>query len=227
MIDAFISQLFGFYNQLLTPILRLEPHLALGVFALTLSAVYSIIQWYIGDHEKISELQDKMEERRRNTGERSEEDNQQNLLSLQRELMFENFKPMAFIMIVGILFLPWIRATYAPNVNLNKTSNSSYVGELEFAGSQTAVHVDSTEATKVSIEDKETALRGELNALGVDWQVISFESSEEGGSLQLNADLIDLPVEIPVVGEAINWLGFYILLSIPFSRLFRKLLGIK
>ncbi len=39
--------------------------------------------------------------------------------------------------------------------------------------------------------------------------------------------IVKLPFELPFIGNYLGWLKWYILVSIPFSQLFRKLLGVQ
>ena len=66
--------------------------------------------------------------------------------------------------------------------------------------------------------------------LDVRWQVAGFQRLQDEDSdaqLKLNAEFVPLPVNLPFVGNALNWLGFYFILIMPLTYVFRKLLGVQ
>lgn len=231
MIQAIISQIFGFYSSFFQPLLALRPpHIALGVFAVILAGLYSLVHWYVGDHEKIASIKENMEEHQSKAkGAEDEEQaakHQKKAMSLQQKMMVANFKPILVIMVFSILFFPWMRATYSPTVQLNKTGNHTYRGQMTYAGRRGQVKVIGSSSPVVQTQGQEAELGEKIEILGVKWQVKNFKQDGQKARLSLNADFLDLPFSLPLVGNAVNWLGFYMLLSLPFSNLFRRLLGI-
>lgn len=235
MIQAITSQLYASYSSFFQPLLALEPHIALGVFSVTLAGIYSVIHWYVGDHERIASIKQSMEEHQDKASKAKEEGDeekaahhQKKSMSLQQNMMMANFKPIIVIMVFSILFFPWMRATYSPTIRMNRTRNHTYTGRISYAGRQDHITVVDPEKPVVEVKDQKAGIGGSINDLGVKWQVKSFKKDQEHGKakLGLNADFLDLPAKLPLVGNAINWLGFYIMLSIPFSNIFRRLLGI-
>ncbi|MBI4016039.1 MAG: TMCO1/EMC3 family protein [Candidatus Aenigmarchaeota archaeon] len=43
----------------------------------------------------------------------------------------------------------------------------------------------------------------------------------------IGKSIVKLPFELPFIGNYLGWLKWYVLVSIPFSQLFRKLLGVQ
>lgn len=230
MIQTITSQLYASYSSFFQPLLALEPHIALGVFAVTLAGLYSIVHWYVGDHEKIASIKENMEQHQSKAKETEDEEeaarHQKKAISLQQKMMVANFKPILVIMVFSILFFPWMRATYSPTVQMNKTGNNTYKGQITYAGRQDRITVGDSTPTVVKTQNQEAKIGESVKDVGVKWQVQNFKKNGQEAKLSLNADFIDLPISLPLVGNAVNWLGFYILLSIPSSNIFRRILGI-
>lgn len=240
-IEAILQLLYGFYNTIFQPLLAAGPYVSLGFFSGVLAFVFSLIYWWLLDieradeiKEKISEKQEEMKEARKN-GESDEASTyMQKTMELNQRLMMLNIKPMIATMIfVGLIF-PWLGATFAPSIDLTTQDNQSYTGEWTYAGNTKTVTVVNNTEPRVELNGDEAKVGESLKAYGVEWDVKKFGektggffSSSEGTRLKLNAAFVRLPFKIPVVaGDELNWLGFYILIAMPLTFLFRKLLGV-
>ncbi|MFB6292395.1 MAG: EMC3/TMCO1 family protein [Candidatus Nanohaloarchaea archaeon] len=240
-IQAILTGLFGFYDTLFQPLLAAGPYVSLGFFSAALAGMFSLIHWHLLDIEradelkdKLSEHQDKMKEARDNNNSDKASDHMQKTMKLNQELMKLNMRPMIGTMLFVILIFPWLGATYAPTVTMNQTDTGIYTGQLEYAGQTQALTVDNTSAAPVvKLDGQEARINEEIDALGINWQVARFGtksgglfSSGGGTVLKLNAEFVKLPFTLPLVGSALNWLGFYILIAMPLTYGLRKVLGV-
>ncbi|MFB6147900.1 MAG: EMC3/TMCO1 family protein [Candidatus Nanohaloarchaea archaeon] len=239
-IQALLTAMYGFYNTLFQPLLALGPYISLGFFSAVLAGLFSLIYWALLDIEeadrikdKLSEHQEKMKEARSNSDSDKASEHMQKSMQLNQELMKLNIKPMIATMVFVALVFPWLGATFSPAVNLEK-NNSTYTGKMEFAGDTAPVTVDnSTSPATVKIAGNSVKMGEDIRALGMTWETMyfgekrgSFFSSGSGTVLKLSVKFIQLPFPIPFAGHALNWLGFYIVVAMPLTYVFRKLLGV-
>ncbi|WP_414837844.1 EMC3/TMCO1 family protein [Candidatus Nanosalina sp. VS9-1] len=235
-INAILAPLFEFYNTLFQPLLAAGPYVSLGFFSVLLAALFSVIYWWLLDIEKADRIKEKIDKYQERMKEAREEDEQEKAsshfkktLQLNQKFMMLNMKPMIATMVFVGLFFPWLGATYAPTVEMTQINDTAYNGTLEYANQEAAL-----EALNVSGQMQfrgEGALStDELEALGLTWEVTNFrlvEDQTHDAEMKINGKFIDLPVSIPLAGEALNWLGFYILIIMPMTYIFRKLLGVQ
>ncbi|MFB6145363.1 MAG: EMC3/TMCO1 family protein [Candidatus Nanohaloarchaea archaeon] len=241
VIATFLTTLYGFYNTIFQPILALGPYIALGVFSAALALIFSLIYWYLLDIEKQDELkekinkhQDKMKEARKENNSDKASDHMQRTMEFNQKMMMLNFKPMIATMVFVALIFPWLGSTFGPAIHMNQVSNTTYTGNFTYAGQSKPIEVVNDTNMTVRFDGNTTHVKnGEINAYGVNWDITGFGttspgmfSTYSGKVLHMNARFVDLPFSIPLAGEALNWLGYYILIAMPLTFIFRKLLGV-
>jgi uncharacterized membrane protein (DUF106 family) len=240
-IQALLTAMYGFYNAIFQPLLALGPYAALGFFSAVLAGLFSLIYWALLDIERADEIKDKlsnhqekMKEARSNDNGDKASEHMQKTMELNQRLMKLNIKPMIATMVFVALIFPWLGATFSPGVDLNQT-NGNYTGELEYAGQAATVTVDnSTEPATISAGESTAKIGEELQTLGMTWEVKRFGEKKggflggggEGTTLKLSVKFVQLPFSIPFAGNALNWLGFYIIIAMPLTYIFRKVLGV-
>ncbi len=240
-IEAFLLPLYGFYNTLFHPLLATSPYLALGFFSAALAALFSLIYWYLLDIERAEQIKDKLSDHQEKMKEARKEDNgedasehMQKTMELNQRLMKLNLKPMIGTMIFVALIFPWLGATFAPAVPLEQVNEDTFRGNLTYASSNVPVMVDNaTEDAIIHVGEQQTPIGENINAHGIEWEVKDFGehtggffSSPKGTVVYLSAEFIKLPFSIPLAGNALNWLGFYIVIAMPLTFIFRKALGV-
>lgn len=238
----FLTALYSVYDVVFQPLLSLGPYASLVTFSIALAGVFSVIYWRFLDVErqeelkqKLQEKQSKMKEARKNGDQEEASDYMQETLKLNQDMMKLNIKPMVGTMVFVALFFPWLGATYAPNVQVSETAgNGVYNGSLSFGGSSVPLELDnSSETLKVTVAESSAETGGEVSAHGINWNVGRFKdhnggifSQPRGPSITMWAEFVPLPFSLPIIGDELNWLGFYILLAMPLTFAFRKALGI-
>jgi len=152
-------------------------------------------------------------------------------LELNQKFMMLNFKPMVVTMLFVGLFFPWMGSTFSPNVPIQQ-SGEVYTGELEYASSNVPLEVQnsSENSTVLMVEGQEIEQGETFEALDVTWE---YRGVKEGGwlgpdgqTVAVAAEFVQLPFGLWYIGSALNWLGFYILIAMPLTFAFRKMLGI-
>ena len=237
MVFQLLAPLFSFYDSVFQPLLAAGPYVSLGFFSAALAALFAVIYWFLLDVERADEIkdklnkyQDKMKEARENDKDDEASKHLKKTLQLNQKFMMLNIKPMlATIVFVG-LFFPWLGNTYAPNVDMNQTDNSTFTGQLQYAGNTQELKVSNESSVLVESGNSTAGIKEDIEVLDVRWQVAGFQSLQGENSdarLKLNAEFVPLPVSLPFVGNALNWLGFYFILIMPLTYVFRKLLGVQ
>lgn len=239
-IATLLTTLYGFYNFMFQPLLSTGPYIALGTFSASLALIFSLIYWWLLDIEKADEIkseikehQEKMKEARKEEDPDDASNYMQKTMEKNQELMMLNLKPMIATMVFVALIFPWLGATFAPTIPMEQQGNM-FVGQFEYAGQSTEIVVDnSTNPPNVGINDQKTNVSGKIKAYGLEWRVTGFKHSNngffsmnEGMVLKLNGIFVNLPFSLPLAGEALNWLGYYILVAMPLTFVFRKMLGV-
>lgn len=242
MIAALLGTMYSFYNAVFQQILALGPYAALGFFSACLAALFSGIRWWLLDHEKADKIQDKIQEKQEKMKEARENDNPEKaskhtkqVFKHNQEFMMLNMKPMIGTMVFVALIFPWLGATFAPTVELQETQENVFQGNFTYAGQDTQITVDNTsEQFTISTNGQAAASGEQLEINNFQWTVKDFRdrspgffSSTSGPAVGFNGHFIGLPISLPFIGPALNWLGFYIVIAMPLTFLFNKLLGIQ
>lgn len=239
-ISEFLPALYSFYNTIFQPVLSLGPYIALGFFSACLAGVFSLIYWWLLDvdkqqeiKDKISEHQDKMKEARKNDKDDKASNQMKKTLELNQKMMMLNFKPMIATMVFVALIFPWLGATFAPSIQMTELDNSKFEGDFKYAGKSVELTVDNSSEPVIKLGDQKAKIGETVNAHGMSWTVTKFTdrngglfSTSKGTVLKMNGKFVNLPFSIPIAGEALNWLGFYIIIAMPLTIIFRKMLGI-
>ncbi|MFB6209673.1 MAG: EMC3/TMCO1 family protein [Candidatus Nanohaloarchaea archaeon] len=241
-IEPILSTLFSFYNTVFQPLLAFGPYSALVFFSTALAGVFSIIYWFLLDIEKnqrlkdrINEQQEKMKQARKNDESEKASEHMQETMKLNQKMMMLNFKPMIATMVFVALIFPWMGSTFAPKIELQQTGNNTYSGNFTYAGETSEMVVENGSGTVLRIEGEQVRQGEKLKIHGMDWNFKKFgdntggffSSGGEGKIVKLQAVFVPLPFSIPFAGNALNWLGFYILIAMPLTYVFRKLLGVQ
>ncbi len=239
-IEALLTAMYGFYDAIFQPVLLFGPYISLAFFSAVLAALFSIIYWYLLDIEKADEIKDKLSEQQEKMKEARSDDesdkaseHMQKTMQLNQELMKLNLKPMIATMVFVALIFPWLSYTFSPAVALEPVNDHVFEGELEYAGQVEQIQVDnSTDPATVTVNGSEGEIGGLVEAHNIEWELVRFGENggffavQEGLILSVSAKFIDLPFTLPYIGGALNWLGFYILIAMPLTYGFRKLLGV-
>jgi len=229
------NTVFPFMTQLFQPILAQGPYLSLFFFSACLAGLFSIIYWILLDIEKADEIKEKMSSHQEKMKEAQKEDDSEKArkhmsksMKLNQKFMMLNFKPMIGTMIFVAFMFPWLGHTYAPNVAMEPQNNVSepelFTGQLHYAGRETDVYYYNN---TVEIDNQTAEVGQSLKALGVKWDVTGLGESESQRNVRLNAHFANLPFSLPLAGDKMHWLMFYILVTMPLTYGFRKALGIQ
>lgn len=240
MLNTILATLFGFYDTIFQPLLVQGPYISLAVVAAALALIISLLYWLILDKEERDRIKEKLDKQQEKMKEAQKDDDKdaseymKKSFELNRKFMMVNFKPSIATMVIVMLIFPWLGATYSPAIDMQQSGNSTFQGNLTYAQQDTPITVDnSTSNVTVLIDGEEYTIGDKFSEHGIDWRIKKFSYSEggftntEGYKLKTSAEFIQLPIGIPFAGDELNWLGFYIVVLMPLSILFRKLLGVQ
>jgi uncharacterized membrane protein (DUF106 family) len=237
-IAAVLTPLFSFYDVVFQPLLAMGPYVSLLFFSVLLAGLFSVIYWFLLDieradeiKEKLNEYQDKMKEAREEDEEEKASEHLKKTLHLNQKFMMLNLKPMIATMVFVGLFFPWLGATYAPKVQMDQVSNNTFTGEMNYAGETQKIQVTNSSGNiEVNISGESRSLQDEVSIFDIDWRLSSFKQADAetyDAKMKVAAEFVKLPFSLPLVGGALNWLGFYIIIVMPLTYIFRKLLGVQ
>lgn len=236
-----LQPLYSLYSVILSPLLNVGSPiegamLTVACLSLLLSLLFSFMYKLLMDQERAKELKDKMNDYKQEMKEEREKGNQDKANKLMQKSMKLNskffkmsIKPMLASMVIVFLILPWMSSQFSANSRLSQ-QNGEFVGNFSYCG--TTVNIRGTNASQpLEFEDHGQAAAGEYITIEKsDWEVMKVKQTkqDEKESLQVKLELsfIKLPVGIPLAGKSLGWLGFYIIISLPSTYLFRKLLGV-
>lgn len=237
---AFTQPLFPYtFDPVFGPLLGMGSpltgaRLTVAAISVLLAGLLSLLYYWLMDleayeefKEKRSNLQDKMQEARDegNTEEASKYTKE--MMEMNMENMRLMLKPMLVSMVLFFLILPWMYTTFNPVVPMQETG-AGVAGTLQFnGGGETAMTLEQRNNTSVIVVDGETLAEGDRFLMeDLPWKVQTITADEEA-EVKVAAEIIQLPANLPLVGDELGWLGSYILIVIPLTFIFRKKLGIQ
>ncbi len=101
--------------------------------------------------------------------------------------------------------------------------DDSFAGTAEFGG-ESAEFRFVKEGSIVMVNDQEKNPQQTMEIGGREFIFKSFDEGKKEVSLKMIA--VNLPFSMPIWGDRLGWLGWYILFSIPLTSVFRKGLGV-
>ncbi|MDY6771501.1 MAG: EMC3/TMCO1 family protein [Candidatus Nanohaloarchaea archaeon] len=220
--------------------LSIAPQLALGALSILLAALVSVVYYIMIDKEKydrIKQKQQKYQDKIKEAKENDEMDKVNKYISenmkLQKDFMKVSLKPILGSMLLFFLFMPWVLHTFVPVTTLQPAQQGDgYTGNLTFLDGQynlgelqaTAQNND----TYILQHGNETYREGNMMKIrGMSWQVQNIQVQDSEAAVKLSLSFLHLPFSLPLAGDSLEWLGFYIIFQLPFTFIFRKMLGLQ
>ncbi len=249
--------LFGFFVEFLQPVFpiydkvfgiffnyfghRTASLLSVALLAATVALIISSFYIFLVDRdeynrirEKQKELQEKMKEAQDNDEMEKANKYMQESFSMQKEFMKTSIKPMIGSMVIFFLFVPWILHTHIPIVETEMVEEGVYEGVLEARGYEEPI---GNLTVNIGEEDeREYFFNGEQYEIGDrvsegedEWIIKESEYDEENDTVNVKFSyrFIKIPVNLPLFGDTLEWLGTFILFQLPFTIIFRKMLGVQ
>lgn len=230
--------------------------LTIGLISVVLAVILTLLYKFLTDNEERKRLKEKAKEYKEKADEARKNDNDEKMqkymeqsMKVNKDMFKMNLKPMAVSFAIVLLIFPWMSNVFTPSATLHATTNTSFTGNFTYQGEtvdltaeqtlieeldETRLTVETSDGTTVvnaQVQDDElTVLDKEPVPVGSsDWEVKNMQRLEntdkDGTGLQLQLSLITVAMSLPLIGN-LEWLGFYILISIPLTFGLRKAMGV-
>lgn len=208
------------------------PHQDIFIWAMVLSFIITVVYRIFTKPEEIRKIKEEMkfykekanEAQKRKDVKKSQEYLSEMMKASQKQFK-SNMKPMMVSMIVVIFLLGFIHQNYSGIVI---ETNEDGIGYFSFMDFNHSVRIEN-ENVRIDVNDngdfsdEESYSEGGVALIGnTNWQV--FPEKENKASMYL---LIGMPFPLPFFGYYLNWLGWYILCTLPATWIFRKFLGVE
>ncbi|MDY6789609.1 MAG: EMC3/TMCO1 family protein [Candidatus Nanohaloarchaea archaeon] len=226
---GFAFSIFGKYTASLV---------SLGLFSAVVALLISLTYVVLIDREEYNRIRDKQKELQEKMKEAQDNDNMDKVneymkesMSMQKKFFKVSLKPIFASMFIFFLVVPWILHTFVPVVELQQADNG-FRGNFEFMGAEMGeLKVENRSKGHVLVsKGEEYKVNGELALAGTTWEVENIQlakNSETTAEVKLAFEFVKFPFSIPLIGNSLEWLGFYIITQIPFTIAFRKMLGLQ
>ncbi len=228
--DKIFGIFFNFFGPRTASILSVV--LVAAIVALIISSFYLLLV----DRDEYNRIRKKQKELQEKVKKAQEDDDMEKAnmymkesFSMQKEFMKTSFKPMIASMLVFFVIVPWVLTSFSPVVELEEVDNGEFVGQLEVKGFEGSIGevsiIQEEEDYTIFFEGEEKQLGDFIQHEGNEWIVKEFDS-ENSIRLMFSYRFIPLPFSLPLIGNTFEWLGTFILFQLPFTIIFRKMLGI-
>lgn len=136
------------------------------------------------------------------------------MMNIQGKTMKMNMKPMiiTFIIIIPFIFIAFPSLYGAEIVPMDKGNIELNGEKVSFQASKNSIIINGGEKNYGDMVE----IEGE-----------NFEIQKRGEKIKFERVVLKLPFTLPFFGNTIGWLGTYILVAIPFTQFFRKILGVE
>ncbi len=229
-----------FFNFVFAPLMAQGPLFAIVSVSLMISFVFSALYLMLVDQQKmkrikseIKEIQEKMKKAQKAGNDKEIKALFSNSMKLQNEMMRLTLKPIIISMLIFFIIIPWMYTNYGDiSVKIVDGKGTITYGAItqNISVSNNSFHyLDSPDSKTYSIGDKiefggktwETSYKPDARGFFERWRNVPVY-----GTLTLENVRYRLPFHFPGIGDKVGWLGLYIIISIPSTMLFRKILGV-
>ncbi len=206
-----------------------NPMITVLVISITVSLILSLIYKFLTDQKELKKLNEDIKEMNSELKEAQKNKNQKELMKLQSKMMELNSKKMkssmkpmmlSFIVIIPI-FVFLLPSLYG---DLNVELDESLSGTIEFDGTQKNVRIMEEDPIKIKIDGEEITKEEAFELKNEEFLFKDYDDGKK--TVSFKRVIIELPFSMPIWGSKIGWLGWYILVSLSMTTIFRKALGV-
>ena len=224
--------LFNVINTTYTPFVEMGPLYAIAAVSITISLILALAYKFLANQNKIKyartelkELKTKMDAAKKKGNQKEMQKLFEKSLELNNQQLMLNMKPLLASMVLIALFLPWLAYAYG-DVNAPVADNKgAYIYD------KTNESFTITQNSEPTITFDNTALKpakngDEIQIGGMTRKVIIEQSDNKVTAVKFDGYIANLPFSLPIFGNTVGWLGLYIIISMPATFLFRKMLNV-
>ena len=223
-------------NLVFYPLLDMDPVYAVVILSSLLSLIFSLANKVMVNQDKLKHVKAEMKKIQQEIKKARKKNNEKELSKLWEKSMKMNhqqltmvLKPMVVSMLLIFMVFPWMRFTYGDVVS--PVNDSSFLFERGDYENEFSVKMISGDSVMIKdISSGKSYVPGDIVMLDEREWTVRYdppEDEEDIPKLVFSSMKVKLPISIPFVGDSVGWLGFYILVSIPTTILFRKILGVQ
>lgn len=218
------------------------PYQEIFIWALIISFIISVIYRVFTKPGEIRQLKkdmkfyrEKSKEAQKNKDTKKANEYMSEMMKLSQKQMKHNMKPMFITMGIVLVLLGFINNTYSGVVvETTRIDEVTSLGYFSYAGFNHSLRSEKLNETDIRVAidtndnndfyDEKGYLRDEIAYIeNTQWSV----SPQDMNRTTMNI-ITKLPFTIPILNwEYLNWLGWYILVTLPFTWIFRKFLGVE
>lgn len=224
--------LFNVIKTTYTPFVEMGPLYAIAAVSITISLILAFAYKFLANQSKIKyartelkELKTKMDAAKKKGNQKEMQKLFEKSLQLNNEQLMLNMKPLLASMVLIALFLPWLAYAYgevkAPVIDnkgtyiYDKTNESFIITQ----NSEPVITFDNTAIKTVKNGDK-------IQIGARTHKVVIEQSDNKVNAVKFEGYVANLPFTLPIFGSTVGWLGLYIIISMPATFLFRKMLKV-
>jgi len=205
-----------------------NPMFGVLLISIVTNFVLSALYKFTTDQEELKKINEELKKINEEFKEAQKNKNQKEIMKLQGRMLEINNKKMKSsmkTMMISFLIIIPIFLYLLPNLygDVTVNLNESLEGVINYQGTEMNVHVEE-EPFLISIDGEKKHADDIIQLKGDEFTVKEFDKDKK--LLLLKRVAVNLPFPLPIWGSHIGWLGWYILISIPFTTLFRKALGV-
>lgn len=229
-----------FFNFIFAPLMKQGFMFAIAAVSLIISFIFSALYLVFVDQQKmkrikseIKEAQEKMKKAQKSGNDKEIKALFSNSMKSQNEMMRLTLKPIIVSMLLFFLVIPWMYTNYGDvSAKIVDSKGILVYGTL----SENISVTNSTFRFTANTDSKIYDIGNKIEFARKTWGT-SYNPDARGfferwrnvpvyGTLTLENVRFKLPFHFPGIGDRVGWLGLYIIISIPSTMLFRKILGV-
>jgi uncharacterized membrane protein (DUF106 family) len=218
------------------------PYNEIFLWALLISLIISVIYRVFTKPGEIRQLKkdmkfyrEKSKEAQKSKDMKKMNEYSSEMLKLSQKQMKHNMKPMFITMGIILILLSFINSAYSGVVvETKQIDERTSLGHFSYAGFNHSIRAEKLNETDIRVvidtndngdfSDEEGYLKDEVAYIeNIHWGVQPQDTNHTSMGI-----LIELPFTFPVLGwKHLNWLWWYILVTLPFTWIFRRFLGVE
>lgn len=209
------------------PFLNFHPVLAVTIFSIIVLILINIFYKVLVDQNEAKRIKERQQELSRKMREEQKAGNSKSSNELMGEVLKENsklmkltLKPMLVSFIIVVIMLPWLHQNYG-DIDIQVPNNQS-TSAMMFRG------ID----YPFSLENEAIRANGYYCAMPCEITINGqlFEVTKQGSNGNIKVRFAPVvaksPIPLPLTGTNVGWLMWYVVVSIPFVIIIRKMMKI-
>lgn len=224
--------LFNVIKTTYTPFVEMGPLYAITAVSITISLILALAYKFLANQGKIKyartelkELKTKMDAAKKKGNQKEMQKLFEKSLELNNQQLMLNMKPLLASMVLIALFLPWLAYAYGEVKSPVADNEGAYI--YDKTNESFTITQNSEPMIKFDNNVIKTVKNGDEIQIGArTHKVIIEQSDNKVNAVKFEGYIANLPFSFPIFGNTVGWLGLYIIISMPATFLFRKMLNV-